>query len=145
MTGHDGDSYSIHIGHDVSGQVVAGQHNVVSRVDAAKAIAPVSDADLAELRAEFARVRALVRQEAGAEAKRAEEQLANLERAAIASEPDLSTMDTVRRWFAHHLPKLAGAVFSLLVHPVVGRLAEHAGDAIAEEFHRRFDTGAGDV
>jgi len=40
----------------------------------------------------------------------------------------------VRDWFAANVPKLAGAVAGLVVHPVVGKLVEAAGDAVVGEF-----------
>ncbi|MEU6033004.1 hypothetical protein ABZ825_39460 [Streptomyces tauricus] len=59
-------------------------------------------------------------------------------RGTTAPEPDLSTMEYVRRWFTHNLPALAGAVTSLVIHPVVGHLVEAAGGTLAEEFRHRF-------
>ena len=58
--------------------------------------------------------------------------------AITAEEPDLTTMEYVKRWFGSHLPGLAGAVTGVVVHPVVGKLVEVAGDALAAEFRRRF-------
>ncbi|MFJ9041311.1 hypothetical protein ACIRF8_32705 [Streptomyces sp. NPDC102406] len=131
-----GDRYDVRA-HDVSGQVVVGRDNTVSRVETSSA-APVTEAELAALRAEFARVRALLPPDAP---DRAGELLDELEESATAPEPDLSTMEYVRRWFGRHLPALAGAVTSLVVHPIVGRLVEAAGGTLAEEFRRRFGDG----
>jgi hypothetical protein len=47
-------------------------------------------------------------------------------------------MEYVKRWFVKNLPGLAGAVTSIVVHPIVGKLVEAAGDALAAEFRRRF-------
>jgi hypothetical protein len=52
--------------------------------------------------------------------------------------PDLSTMELVLRWFKRNLPKLAGAVASVILHPFVGKIVEAGGELIAEEFKRRF-------
>ncbi|MFE7030766.1 hypothetical protein ACFU9Y_10695 [Streptomyces sp. NPDC057621] len=130
------DHYEIHTEGGVSGQVVAGRHNTVSRTQgAATAPGPVTEQELAALRAEFARVRALLPQDAP---ERAGELLDELEESATAPEPDLSTMEYVRRWFTRHLPSLAGAVTGLVIHPVVGHLVEVAGGTLTEEFRRRF-------
>ena len=137
MTKKKHDRYNISVNGNVSGQIVAGSHNAVSRVEASPT-GHITERDLAELEAAFAEVRTLIRAEALAEAESAEEQLTLLENATLSSQPDLNTMDSVRQWFARYLPKLAGAVSSLFVHPVVGRLVEHAGDTIAAEFRRRF-------
>jgi len=53
-------------------------------------------------------------------------------------EPDLTTMEYVKKWFVKNLPALAGSVTSLVVHPVVGKLVTAAGDAAVAEFNRRF-------
>jgi hypothetical protein len=62
-----------------------------------------------------------------------------LEEAITAKEPDLTTMEYVKNWFGKYLPTLAGAVTSVVVHPIVGKLVEASGDALAADFHRRFD------
>jgi hypothetical protein len=36
------------------------------------------------------------------------------------------------------LPELAGAVTGVIIHPIVGKLVEAAGDGLAAEFRRRF-------
>ncbi|MFD7296894.1 hypothetical protein ACFV9W_26700 [Streptomyces sp. NPDC059897] len=130
-----GDRYEIRTEGGVSGQVVVGRDNTVSRVEGPAVPSAVSEQQLAELRAEFARVRALLPDDAP---ERAGELLDELEESATAPEPDLSTMEYVRRWFARHLPALAGAVTSLVIHPVVGQLVTAAGGTLAEEFRRRF-------
>jgi hypothetical protein len=47
-------------------------------------------------------------------------------------------MEYVKGWFAKHLPGLAGAVTGVIVHPIVGKLVEAAGETLAAEFKRRF-------
>ncbi|MFJ9176541.1 hypothetical protein [Streptomyces sp. NPDC102360] len=136
-----GDHYEIRTEGGVSGQVVVGRDNTVSQVAGAPAPAAVTEQQLAVLRAEFARVRALL---PGDAPDRAGELLDELEESATAPEPDLSTMEYVRRWFARHLPALAGAVTSLVVHPIVGQLVAAAGGTLAEEFRHRFG-GEGDA
>ena len=50
----------------------------------------------------------------------------------------MTTMEYVKRWFVKNLPGLAEAVTGVVVHPIVGKLVEAAGDALAAEFRRRF-------
>jgi hypothetical protein len=57
----------------------------------------------------------------------------------LSGKPSPSTLEYVRNWFSKHLPKLAGAIVGLVVHPVVGKLVEAAGDVAATEFRMRFD------
>ncbi|WP_407562259.1 hypothetical protein [Streptomyces sp. 184] len=140
MTEQSGDAYEVRT-RDVSGQVVTGRDNVVTRTTGARNAAPVSQRELEILRAEFARIRGLVPDDEP-HAERARELLGELEEAATAPEPDLTTMDYVRRWFTRSLPALAGAVAGVVVHPVVGHLVEAAGGGLAEEFRQRFGDGA---
>ena len=58
--------------------------------------------------------------------------------AVVAETPEVSTLVYVRNWFAKHLPKLAGAVTGLIVHPLVGKVVEAAGDLVAEQFRNAF-------
>lgn len=71
-------------------------------------------------------------------AKEAQEKVDTLEEAVTAAEPDVSAMERVKRWFGEHLPSAAGAVTSLLVNPIVGKMVEAAGDLAADELRRRF-------
>lgn len=137
MTDTSGDRYDVHVGGSVSGQFTVGRDNTVSRIDAGRDAIQVSAADIAALRAEFARVRAQLPAD-GTVGDQARERIDELEEAVTAPEPDLSTMDYVRNWFARRLPELAGAVTGLIVHPIVGRLVEAAGSTLAAEFQRRF-------
>ena len=55
-----------------------------------------------------------------------------------AKEPDVSTMEYVKRWFTKNIPRLAGAVTSVVVNPIVGKIVEAAGEGLADEYRRRF-------
>jgi hypothetical protein len=66
------------------------------------------------------------------------ERASELEEAITAPQPDLTTMEYVRNWFIKYLPQLAGTVSALVVHPIVGKIVEVSGEAIASEFKRRF-------
>jgi len=135
-----GDHYQISVGGGVGGNVVVGRDNQI--VTAPPAAPPASAAELAAFAAAFAELKA---QLAGVDnhaptgtASAAATQLDALHAAATAPIPDLGTMQRVRSWFIDHLPAFAGAVTSLVVHPVVGVLVKSSGDAIAAEFRRRF-------
>ncbi|MEU6348752.1 hypothetical protein ABZ896_05445 [Streptomyces sp. NPDC047072] len=127
--------------HAVSGQVVVGRHNTVSQATVGGPPPdPVTDAELAVLRAEFARLRELVPADAP-DAGRARELLDEVEESATAPEPDLTTMEYALGWFRRRLPELASAVTSLLLHPVTVRLLDAAGTTVAEDFRRRLGGG----
>jgi len=66
------------------------------------------------------------------------ERIDELEKAVMDKKPDLSTMEYVKNWFGRNLPSLAGAVTSVVVHPIVGKLVEAGGDLLVKEFTRRF-------
>jgi hypothetical protein len=44
----------------------------------------------------------------------------------------------VLNWFKRNIPKLAGAVTSVILHPIVGQIVEAAGDIAAERFRALF-------
>jgi hypothetical protein len=80
-----------------------------------------------------------IAQEAPAvEKDKALERVDELHEAVTAKEPDLTTMEYVRNWFVKNLPSVAGSVVSLIVHPLVGKLVEVGGEAIATTFRKRF-------
>ncbi len=66
------------------------------------------------------------------------ERTGELKEALLAKEPDITTLEYVKNWFVKNAPKLAGDVTGLIVHPIVGKLVEAAGELAAAEFRRRF-------
>jgi hypothetical protein len=46
----------------------------------------------------------------------------------------VTTVQYVGRWFRKNVPALAGAVASIVIHPIVGKLVGAAGDALVAEF-----------
>jgi hypothetical protein len=136
-----GDTISATISGPVSGQVAVGK--AIHQIQAVGApVEKVSDEELAALRAALAELRAQVAaapEVPEAQKEAARERVSELEDAVMAPEPDLSTMEYVRNWFAKHLPSLAGAVTGVVVNPIVGKLVAAAGDALTAEFKRRFE------
>ncbi len=124
------------VGGDVSGQLAAGQN--IKQVFT-KTTGKVTKAELEELHQLLATLRSKVEAEAQPDNKGAAlERVEELEQAITDKKPDLSTMEYVRNWFIKNLPGLAGAVTSVVVHPIVGKLVEAGGDALVGEFRRRF-------
>lgn len=127
---------------DVSGQVAIGSGIRQSRSVGGPPERPTED-ELAGFRQALEELRAQVAAAAPTPEVQAAaaERVAELEAAAIPAEggePDLTTMEYVKKWFVKNLPALAGSVTSLVVHPVVGKLVTAAGDAAVAEFNRRF-------
>jgi len=133
-----GDVIRATISGDISGQVAVGKGiTQIQTIGAARL--EVTEADLAELRQALVNLKAQVAAEAPPDKKDAAlERVEELEEAVTAEEPDLTTMEYINRWFVKNLPGLAGAVTSVVVHPIVGKLVEAAGDTLAAEFRRRF-------
>jgi len=129
--------YRVTITGDVGGQVAVGRDIQQSAVDVTAA--PPTKDELAELRRLLVQLKARVAEEAPEEAKdEAVERVGELEEAITADTPDLTTMEHVKRWFATHLPKLAGLVTGVIVNPIVGKVVAAGGDALAAEFTERF-------
>ena len=94
---------------------------------------PLTDAEREQVRLAFAQLREQVAAQAPAEQRDAAvERIGELEQAAFEEQPDLTTIQYVARWFKRNLPTLAGSVTSLVVHPLVGRLVQVAGDQLVE-------------
>jgi hypothetical protein len=130
------DGIHVNIKGDVSGQVVVGNNNKVTKSVVRQTVTPE---ELGELRTLLADLRNKIQAEASPDKKdSALERVDELEQAVLEKKPDISTMEYVKKWFGKHLPGLAGTVVGVLVHPVVGKLVEAAGDAVADEFKKRF-------
>jgi len=126
----------VKVGGDVSGQMAVGEN--IKQVST-KTTGNVTKAELEELHQLLATLRSKVEAEAQPDKKDAAlERVEELEQAVADKKPDLSTMEYVRNWFIKNLPGLAGAVTSVVVHPIVGKLVEAGGDALVGEFRRRF-------
>ena len=125
-------------GSDVSGQVAVGEG--ISQIQMAGYSRPeVTEADRAELRNALDELKTVVAGEASPEKRDAAlERVGELEEAVITEEPDLATMEYVKRWFDKNLPGLAAVVGSVVVHPVVDKQVEAVGAPLAAEFRRRF-------
>jgi hypothetical protein len=142
-----GDGIRVHIGGSVTegGQVAAGSNISQSYVRTHTEGAPaVTEADLAELHRAVEAVKArIVAEVPPDEQTPALERVDELEAAVVAEEPDLTTLQYLRNWFGKNLPKLASAVTGLIVHPVVGKIVEAAGDLAARQFRELFGDTAG--
>lgn len=126
------------IGGDVSGQIAVGQNINQSKTEVHSL---VTSQELEELRQLLAQLRSKVEAETPADKKDAAlEHINELEQAVTDKKPDLSTMEYVRNWFVKNLPGVAGAVVSIVVHPIVGKLVEAAGDTLTADFQKRFGT-----
>jgi len=127
---------SITIRGDVSGQIAIGKNNRQTQTEIQYS---VSDRDLKKLHLLFRELHSKV--EATVESKNRDaalKQVQELEEAVTAKKPNISKMEKVKKWFGKNVPALAGAVTSVVVHPIVGKLVEAGGDLLVKDFQRRF-------
>jgi hypothetical protein len=123
---------------NIPGQIAIGSNNQLTQQQI-QAPSPVTAAEREELHRLFDQLRHQVQAETPPEKQApALERVDELEAAIAEAKPDLTTMDYVKRWFAKHLPKLSGTVTGIVIHPIVGKLVEAAGDMAAAEFRSRF-------
>jgi hypothetical protein len=136
-----GDDIRVSIGGSVQegGQVGVGRDISQSYRRTHNAAPTVSEADLAELRRMVEAVKAQIVTEAPHDQQAAAlARVDELQEAVVADEPDLTTLQYVQKWFGKNLPKLAGTVTGLIIHPVVGKIVEAAGDLAASQFRQLF-------
>ncbi len=133
-----GKSYTAHITGGVSGQFAQGDGNVqVQTVGAGKA----TEADIAEVRRMIEELKGRIESEAPPEKKEeALQQVQELQEAIQSKDPEdvPDRLSSVKSWFKRNLPTLAGAVVSVIVNPIVGKVVEAAGTGLAGEVQRRF-------
>jgi hypothetical protein len=118
----------------VSGPVAIGK-DIDQRQQVGEMNVAVTEAELDELRSEFTKLREQVAAGAPPEVRdKAVELVDQLQQDTVSEKPKPVTMRYVLDWFKDNAPKLAGAVTSVVVHPIVGRLVEAAGEAAADQF-----------
>lgn len=142
MTERPSDSTSVSVGGHMTGSLVVGTGNVVTTTTTIGG-GVLTPAEQAELRAALASLEQRATAEAPPELrKEAVDRVKELEGSITAERPDVSRMEAVWNWFRLHVPKLAGAVVSVVVNPIVGKLVEAGGESLVGEFRRRFPASA---
>lgn len=138
--GRDDETRGDHIHGVVSGTVsgpVAIGKDIRQRQQTGDVDVKVTEAELGELRQAFADLRRQVAEAAPAEEReKAVEMVDEMERDTIADEPKPITIRYVRDWLLENVPDAAGAVLSIVVHPIVGKLVSAAGDRVVAEFQQ---------
>jgi len=101
--------------------------------------APPTAEELRELTAAFTTLRGQIERDAPADVRdEAVRQADALKEATLGSKPDVSLMAQARNWFLKHAPGLFGAVTTVIVNPIVGKVVQAAGDAVAAEYRKHF-------
>lgn len=132
-----GDHISGSVTGTVSGQVAIGK-DIAQTQTIGPADKPTPE-EMDELRSALAALREQIAAQAPQDRREsALERADELEQAVMTDDPDLTTMEYARNWFAKNLPQLAGTVTSVVVHPVVGKIVQAAGEAVAAGWRTRF-------
>jgi hypothetical protein len=135
-----GGGISVNVSGTNTGNIAAGENNRqgISNVTIG---GPPSEQELRVLADEFEKLRAIVEEQAPADVREsALERLDDLEEASSVKAPDVSVMAATRNWFTKHAPGVLGAVTGVIVNPIVGRIVQAAGDAVAREYREKFPT-----
>lgn len=132
-----GDQFRIHVGGDLSGQVVAGSHNVSSWSRVESRDADVTR-ELSDLHAVLDELRSLVAATGEAESETGLRKIDELEEAVTGETPDLATVEHVDGWFRRKMPALAAKVNQVILGPLVAAVIAAGGPALVDEFTRRF-------
>ena len=122
--------YNLQIAGDLNqSQVVMGDYNTVGQK------VGLSPQEAIELRAAFAEMRSAVAEKAPPGRRdMALAEAAELEAAIVTDRPQPSRVREALSWFRDNAPELAGAVLGVVVNPLVGKVVEGAGKAIADQF-----------
>ena len=124
---------------DISAPTVIGSENVVTQQYGQPMAPAVTPVELEELRQMFEQLKLQIQAQVPADQQAsALERVDELQVAIADKKPDFTTMQYVKQWFAKHLPQLTGAVTGIVIHPIVGKVVEAAGELAAADFRDRF-------
>ncbi|MBE9103065.1 hypothetical protein [Vacuolonema iberomarrocanum] len=132
-------SVNISIGGNLNGEQIAMGHTIKQTQITNPKAEVVSDTEWLQLRQELDTLKAILRAYAPTEKQgEAIAQVDALEQAITAGKPDLTRMQHIKHWFAKYLPTFTGAVTSVIVHPIVGKIVEASGQVLADKLTERF-------
>jgi hypothetical protein len=100
----------------------------------------VTEADLKQVQQLFAELKQQIELSAPPEKKDAAlERVTELHEEITSQKPALSTFEYLRIWFLKNVPSLAGAVASVVLNPIVGKVVEAAGTIAANQLKNLFE------
>lgn len=121
---------------DNANQVAVGK-NIVQKQSGQGA--DITEADLDEVRKLFSAFKEQVVKNAPPDRREAAlERVDELESELINKKPTSTTFGYVRNWIIKYAPGILGGLTSIVVHPIVGKIVEAAGEMAAGEFRKRF-------
>jgi hypothetical protein len=114
-------------GNVTSSQFVTGDYNHVTQTIG------MSPDDVAALKSVFDDLRGAVASDVPPEHQQeALAEVGELEKALVAKQPDPGRVRKALQWFRAHAPQLVGTVASVVINPLVGKVVEGAGEAVAK-------------
>ena len=121
--------YNVQFGDVSQSQIVLGDYNTVRQKFG------LTPQDVAELGAAFNSLRSAIAEQVSPQLRgEAMAQAGELECAVVSEHPEPSRARKVLTWFRDNAPQVVGAVLSVVVNPLVGKIAEAAGNAVADGF-----------
>jgi hypothetical protein len=121
-----------------SGQVAVGKN--IHQVQQVGSGNQVTEADLKQVQQLFAELKQQIELSAPPEKKDAAlERVTELHEEITSQKPALSTFEYLRNWFLKNVPSLAGAVASVVLNPIVGKVVEAAGTIAANQLKNLFE------
>lgn len=126
-----GGKFNIKIGDLHESQAVIGDNNTVTQNIG------LTPKEAGELKGVFDDLRTKVAEQAPPDKREAAlAEAKELERAIVTEDPKPDRVRQALAWFRDNAPELAGAVAGIVVNPLVGKVVEKAGKAIADQFRQ---------
>lgn len=139
MSDQDEGAARLNVGGGIEGSQIAVGSQITQTWTVVGTAASLTDGERAELAGLFSDLRTEVEKVAPPEVRGpAVERVTELEEELTAEKPDPGVISYLRQWFVKRLPQVAGVVTSVLVHPIVGKLVQAAGEAAAGQVRERF-------
>jgi len=120
-----------------SGQVAVGKN--IHQVQQVGSGNQVTEADLKQVQQLFAELKQQIELQSPPDKKEAAlERVTELQEEVTSQKPAVSTFEYVRNWFLKNAPSLAGAVASVVLNPIVGKVVEAGGTIAADQLKHLF-------
>lgn len=126
-----GGKFNVTFGDLHESQAVVGDNNTVTQNIG------LTPKEATELRGVFDDLRSKVAEKAPPEKREAAlAETKELEGAIVTADPKPDRVRQALAWFRDNAPELAGAVAGIVINPLVGKVVEKAGKAVADQFRQ---------
>jgi hypothetical protein len=132
----DGDYIVANIGANAHQVAVGKEIHQAQQIGSGNQISPE---DLQQVQQLFASLKEHIAQNAPADKKDAAlERVGELQQEVTSPKPSPSTFEYLGSWFVKNVPSVAGAVASVVLNPIVGKVVEAAGTIAADQLKHFF-------